>query len=205
MRPRIDHGDVSAGLAGDVSARAIRQKSNGTRPTAGIDFCDYALLVGIDREHFAFVFAGHIHFAVCWVYTDAFRLIRNFYLAARLPRAEIDNRGAGVVFVCDECESSIFADCELLRVRPDMPAIGQLARCCVDHTKAISSFVCRRAIFLHTGRHSWRTAQCHKNSLAVRRGVNATRTFAYRKTRNHAIRCPVNDCDVARSFITDKH
>ena len=48
-------------------------------------------MVAIDREHLAFVFTGHVHFAVCRVYTDAFRLSRYLYFAARLAGIEIDN------------------------------------------------------------------------------------------------------------------
>src|SRR2546430_15989647 len=59
---------------------------------AGIDFCDYALLAGIDREHLAFLFAGYVHFAVYRVDGDAFRLGRYLYFAARLAGIEIDNQ-----------------------------------------------------------------------------------------------------------------
>src|SRR4029077_1075067 len=108
-----------------------------------------------DREHFAFFFARDVYFRVARVHAHTFGFLGDFYFAARLPRTEIHNQSAGVVFVCDEGEFSIFADCELLRVGPDMPAVDQFARYWIDHTETVSGLVRRRAIFIDAGRHSW--------------------------------------------------
>src|SRR5439155_22382614 len=97
----------------------------------------------------------------------AFRLSRDLYFAARLAGIEIDNQSAGIVFIGDEREFSVFADCELLGVGSDMPAIDQLARHRIDHAKSISGFISGGAIFVHSWRHSWRTAQRDKNSLPI--------------------------------------
>src|SRR6266480_5582680 len=124
MRRRIDNGKVAAILASDVCAGAIRKKCNRPRPSACLDCCDDALLTGIDCEYFAFFFAGDIDFAILRIDPNAFWFIRDFYFSTRLPGAEIDNGSARIVFIRNKRESSILADRELLRVRPDMPAIN---------------------------------------------------------------------------------
>src|SRR5947207_7610846 len=124
VRRRIDNGKVAAILASDVCAGAIRKKCNRPRPSACLDCCDDALLIGIDREYFALLFAGDIDFAILRIDPNAFRFLRDFYFSARLPGAEIDNGRARIIFIRDKGESSILAYSELLRVRPDMPAIN---------------------------------------------------------------------------------
>ena len=86
-----------------------------------------------------------------------------------------------------------------------MPAIDELARYWIDHTKTISAFIGWRAIFIQTGRHPWRTAQCYKESFPVRRRVNPARPLACLERCNNGIRRSINHGNVARSFITDKH
>ena len=159
----------------------------------------------IDCEHFAFLLAGHVQFGVRRVNAHSFRFLRHFNFPARLARTEVNNRRAGVVFVCDKHKFPIFADCELFRVRSDVPAIDQLLRRRIDYTKAISGLVRGRAIFIHTGGHSRRTAQCHKEPLTAGRRVNATRPFAYRQSRNDRICSPVNYRYVAGALVADEH
>ncbi len=86
-----------------------------------------------------------------------------------------------------------------------MPAIDQLVGCCVNHANAISGFVSGSTIFIHAGRHSWRAAQCHKESFPVRRRMNPARSLACLERCNNGIRRTINHGDVAGSFITDKH
>ena len=162
-------------------------------------------MAGIDHEHLAFLFAGYVHFAVCRVDGDAFRLGRYFYFAARLAGIEIDNQSAGIVFICDEREFSVFADCELFRVGSDMPAIDQLARHRIDHTETISALVSGRAIFVHAGSHSRRTAQRDKNSRPIRCAVNPAGSFADLESRDHVVRRAIDDTHITRSFVADEH
>jgi len=123
----------------------------------------------------------------------------------RLPRAQIDNQRAGVIFIRDKSEFSIFGDCELLRVRPDVPAIDQLVSHWIDHAKSISALVRGRAIFVYTGRHSRRTAQRDKHSLPIRRRVNPAWPLAYFESRDNSVSGAVNHTDIARSFVADKN
>ena len=85
-----------------------------------------------------------------------------------------------------------------------MPAIGQLVRRGINYAETVSGLVSWGAIFIDSGRHSWRTTQRYKNSLSVQRGVNPAWPFANAKSRNHFVRRAVNYCDVARVFIADK-
>src|SRR5262249_54527934 len=128
---------------------------------------------------------------------DTFGFFRDFYSSARLARIKIDNRRAGVVFIRDEGEFSIFADRKLLGVRPDMPPIRQFARCRIYHTEAVSAFVRWRAIFIQPRCHSRRAAQCNEDSPSARGGVNASRPFAHWKGPDDAIGGSINHCDVA--------
>src|SRR5207247_11277529 len=109
----------------------------------------------------------------------AVQLLRNFYSPAQLSLIEINNRCARIVFIRDKSEFSVFADRELLRVRPYMPAIDQLARRWIDYAETISAFVRGRAIFIQAGRHTRRAAQRNKDSPAIGRSVNAARPFPH--------------------------
>ena len=141
MQSRVDHGNVPAALASDVSTRAAREKCDRARPPTGVDLREDALFVGRNREHFAFFFARHIHFTIHRIHAHAFRFLRYLHLPARLPRAEIDNRRARIILVRDERKFSVFADRKLLRIGADMPAVDQLARVGIDHTEAIRRLV----------------------------------------------------------------
>ena len=102
----------------DRLARAQAEFDNARKRAAKEqqDFRDYALLIGIDREHLAFLFAGNIYFAVTRIDADAFRFFRHFYFPARLAGVEINNRSTGIVFIRDKGEFSILANRELLRI-----------------------------------------------------------------------------------------
>ena len=60
------------------------EERDGTGSSAGVNFCDHTLLVGINGEHFALFFAGHIDFSVARIYPYAFGLLGDFYLPAGL-------------------------------------------------------------------------------------------------------------------------
>src|SRR5262245_22700997 len=116
MRLGVDGSHVSRILTRDISTGAVREKCNGTWTPPRLDLCDHALRVSVNREHFAFFLARHVHFAICGVNADTFRLLRHLYLAANLPGAEVDDRDTRIVFVRYESELSVSADCELLGV-----------------------------------------------------------------------------------------
>lgn len=124
MRRCVDNSNIAAVLASDVRARTVWQKCNGSWPSPCLDVCDHALLIGIDREHLTFFFAGDVDFAVCRVDTNSFRFLRNFHFPTRLPGAEINNGSARVVLVRNKSELPIFTYGEHLRIRADMPAIN---------------------------------------------------------------------------------
>src|SRR5437762_10776929 len=86
-----------------------------------------------------------------------------------------------------------------------MPAIGQLVRRGINYAETVSGLVSWGAIFIDSGRHSWRTTQRYKNSLSVRRGVNPAWPFANAKSRNYFVRRTINHRDVARVFIADEN
>src|SRR4030095_11129872 len=65
------------------------------------------------------------------------------------------------------------------------------------------SFVRQRAIFIQTGRHSRRTAQCHEKPLAIRSRVNSTGPLACLKSRDDRVRRAINHGDIARAFVAD--
>ena len=154
MGSSVDHCDISAVFARDVGTTAIERKYDGPRPATHVDLRDNALLIGRNREDFALFFAGHINFTVGRIHPNAFGFRRYLHPATRLPRAKIDNRHALFVLIGDKREFPIFADCKLLRIGADMPAIDQLARVCVDHPKAIRRFVCRRTFRIHARGHA---------------------------------------------------
>src|SRR5947199_9425887 len=85
-----------------------------------------------------------------------------------------------------------------------MPAIGQLVRRGINYAETVSGLVSCGAIFIDSGRHSWRTTQRYKNSLSVRRGANPAWPFANATSRNDFVRLAVNYCDAGRVLIADQ-
>src|SRR5262249_27101703 len=108
-------------------------------------------------------------------------------------------------FIRDEGEFSVFADRELLGVRPDMPPVFQFPRGWIDDAETIGAFVCWCAIFIQTRRHSRRATQCNKESTSVGSRVNAARPVSHWKCSNDAVCGTINDRHIARAFVADEH
>src|SRR5581483_4854888 len=203
MRTRVDHRHVSAILARHVCVRTVRRKCDRTRATACLNFGNHPLRVRIDGKHFAFFFACDIDFAVGRINADALGFVGHFHFSARLSRAEVNDRQAGVVFVGNKRKSPVLAYGELLGVGADVPAVEQTLFRGVNYSKAIGAFVRRRAIFVQARRHARRTAQGHKQTAAIRSRMNAPGALAHLERRDNRIGCAVNDRNIAGTFITD--
>ena len=74
-----------------------------------------------------------------------------------------------------------------------------------SHAKAVRCLVRGRAIFIHAGRHSRRTAQRYKNPISIRRGMNATRPLADTKSCDHVFARAVDHRDIVRPFVAYEH